>query len=307
MTDATRTADEHPAKWVSCADARIALRELADDSVSLVLTDPPYGIDGMDESWDHGKLNGRAKRSGVVGGLPTGMKFSRSQGPRLYDFLAPIALEWARVLKPGGFVLCFSQPRLSHRAATAIEDAGFEIRDMLAWRYEGQAKAFSQEHFVRKREDLSDFEKRDAIKRLDGRRTPQLKPQIELIILGQLPRDGAYWENWIRHGVGLMDASDPFIQPDRFPGQVIPARKEPRRFEHMTVKPVPLLRHLIRLFGGEASENAVVLDTFAGTGSTGVAARLEGRGFIGFEKDERMARLANERVSATRDNPETVV
>ena len=284
------------AEWVRCADSRVAQKELADDSVSLVLTDPPYGIDGMDGGWDHGKLNGRVK-PGVVGGLPAGMKFSRSQGPRIYDFLAPIAEEWARVLKPGGFALCFSQARLTHHVAMAIESAGFEIRDLLAWQYEGQAKAFSQDHFVKKRPDLSESEKTEIIERLDGRKTPQLKAQMETIALGQLPRDGAYWENWVKHGVGLIDVSRPFIQPDKFPGQIIPARKERRRFSHMTVKPVPLLRHLIRLFSKEG-EDSIVLDPFAGTGSTGVAARLEGRGFIGIEKDERMAKMANERVAA---------
>lgn len=283
-------------EWVKRADSRIAQKGLADNSVSLVLTDPPYGIDGMDEAWDHGKLNGRVK-PGVVGGLPAGMKFSKSQGPRLYDFLAPIAAEWARVLKPGGFALCFSQARLTHHVAMAIENAGFEIRDLLAWQYEGQPKAFSQEHFVRKRPDLSESEKADIIKQLGGRKTPQLKPQMETIVLGQLPRDGAYWENWIKHGVGLIDVSDPFIHPRKFPGQVIPAQKERRRFNHMTVKPVPLLRHLIRLFSKEGADS-IVLDPFAGTGSTGVAARLEGRGFIGFEKDERMAKMANERVES---------
>ena len=56
-----------------------------------------------------------------------------------------------------------------------------------------------------------------------------------------------------------------------------------------------LLRHLIRIFcaGGE---DAIVLDPFAGSGSTGVAARIEGRGFVGFEKEEAMAKAANARV-----------
>ena len=281
-------------RWVYQADARIALKELESRSVSLVLTDPPYGIDGMDDGWDGDRLNGRVK-PGVVGGLPAGMKFSGEQGKRLYGFLAPVAKEWARVLKPGGFALCFSQPRLSHRAATAMEDAGFEIRDLLAWRFEGQAKAFSQERFVRKREDLSEEEKTDFIKRLKGRKTPQLKPQMETVILGQLPRDGAYWENWIRHGVGLMDVADPVLTPGEFPGQMAPASKEKRRFGHLTEKPVSLLRHLIRLFGG-VEEGCVALDPFAGSGSTGVAARLEGRGFIGFEIDGRMAEIADRRV-----------
>ena len=129
------------------------MRRLADGSVSLVLTDPPYFIDGMDDDWDHARLRSRVK-PGVIGGLPAGMKFDRAQGRNLYNFLLPIAGEWARLLKPGGFALCFSQPRLIHHTAMALEDAGFEIRDMLAWRYEGQPKAFKQEHFIRRNRHL---------------------------------------------------------------------------------------------------------------------------------------------------------
>lgn len=141
------------ADWVEWTDCRPAMRRLADGSVSLVLTDPPYFIDGMDDDWDHARLRSRVK-PGVIGGLPAGMKFDRAQGRNLYNFLLPIAGEWARLLKPGGFALCFSQPRLIHHTAMALEDAGFEIRDMLAWRYEGQPKAFKQEHFVRRKRHL---------------------------------------------------------------------------------------------------------------------------------------------------------
>ena len=63
----------------------------------------------------------------------------------------------------------------------------------------------------------------------------------------------------------------------------------------MAVKPVDLLRHLIRIFCASGAR-AVVLDPFAGSGSAGVAARLEGRRFIGFEKAERAAKAANKRV-----------
>ena len=61
----------------------------------------------------------------------------------------------------------------------------------------------------------------------------------------------------------------------------------------MTIKPVDLLRHLIRIF---SVKGAKVLDPFAGSGSTGVAALMEKRKFIGFEIDIEMANLADARI-----------
>ena len=279
-------------RWVLPADCRQAMQDMADNSVSLILTDPPYFIDGMDDNWNNGVLKRRAESSGVVKSLPVGMKFDRNQGARLREFLLPIARQWFRIIRPGGFVLCFSQNRLVHHTAMAIEEAGFEIRDVLAWRYEGQAKAFSQEHFVRRR-PISESEKHRLIKKLGGRKTPQLKPQCEMIALAQAPRDGTFIDNWDRWETGLIDPSSPHIEPDRFPGTVIPAKKPRQRHGHMTAKPVDLLRHLIRIF---SPTGAMVFDPFAGSGSTGVAARLEERQFIGVEIDPTMARTARERI-----------
>lgn len=284
--------------WVKGADCRSGMAALGDRSVSLILTDPPYFIDGMDDGWNHRRLRSRVK-PGVVGGLPAGMKFTREQGRNLYAFLTPIAEQWLRVIKPGGFALCFAQPRLYHRTAAAIEDAGFEIRDALAWRYEGQAKAFTQDHFVRRR-NLPDAEKRRIIAELGGRKTPQLKPQMELIVLAQAPRDGTFVDNWLKHRTGLISAAAPLVEPDRFPGTVIPVPKPRDGCGHMTVKPVPLLQHLIRIFCADGPD-AVVLDPFAGSGTTGIAARREGRGFIGFEIDPAMAAAAAARVAAAGD------
>ena len=280
-------------QWVLATDCRIAMVRLDAHSVSLVLTDPPYFIDGMDDGWNNGRLRGRVKE-GVVGGIPCGMKFDPAQGPNLQRFLQPIAGEWLRVLKPGGFVLCFSQARLAHHTAMAIETAGFEIRDLLAWRYEGQGKAFTQDHFVRRR-GLPPAEEARMLAELGGRKTPQLKAQMETVVLGQAPRAGTFVDNWLEHRAGLIDTANPVLDPGKSPGQVMAAKKPRDRHGHMTAKPVDLLRHLIRIFSDDRP-GTVVLDPFAGSGSTGVAARLEGRDFVGCEIDEPTARAANRRV-----------
>ena len=87
-------------------DCRIGIREIDDNEVSLVLTDPPYFIDGMGDDWNTKKLKSRVK-DGVIGSLPVGMKFSTAQGRELQKFLTPIAEDWMRVLRPGGFCLVF--------------------------------------------------------------------------------------------------------------------------------------------------------------------------------------------------------
>jgi site-specific DNA-methyltransferase (adenine-specific) len=72
-----------------------------------------------------------------------------------------------------------------------------------------------------------------------------------------------------------------------------PSKDEREGNDHPTVKPVELLRHLIRL---TTQEGAVVLDPFIGSGSTAIAALLERRAFVGFEIHERYAQIARARI-----------
>lgn len=272
------------------------LRALPDQSVHLIATDPPYFIDGMGDSWDKGRLDARTKRADVVGGLPVGMKFDPKQARAFAAFMAPIAVEAMRVLKPGGFFIAFSQARLYHRLASAVEDAGFEMRDMLAWRYEGQAKAFGMDHLV-SRLDLPEDLARQILENIGGRKTPQLKPQLEPMTLAQKPREGTFVENWLAHETGLVDTTASL--DGKFPGNVMEVGK-PSKAErgagndHPTVKPVALMEHLITLF---SAPGQLVLDPFVGSGTTGVAAANTGREFLGFEIEPAYARIARARIA----------
>jgi len=275
----------------------IKMPQLVDNSVSLVLTDPPYFIDGMDDGWDNEKLHKRVKK-GVIGGLPVGQKFDITQGIRLQKFLSRVGEECVRVLKPGGFMLCFGQPRLIHRTAMALENASFEIRDIIAWQYEGQPKAFSQTHFVKKM-NISEEEKANILKELGNRKTPQLKPRMELIVLAQKPKEGTFVNNWLEYGTGLVNVDNPLIEPDKFPSTVIPCPKTREKYNHMAVKPLDIIRHLVRIF---SKEGDIVLDPFIGTGTTAVGALQEKRQSIGYEIDKRMLPTIASRINGIQLN-----
>jgi len=83
------------------------LKDMPDESVDAIVTDPPYELGFMGKKWD---------ASGIA-------------------YNVDVWRECLRVLKPGGHLLAFGGTRTYHRMAVAIEDAGFEVRDMLEWIY----------------------------------------------------------------------------------------------------------------------------------------------------------------------------
>lgn len=262
------------------------------DSVHLVVTDPPYFLDGLDTEWRKG---GDRYHQGVVGGLPRGMKFDPRQGRRLQEFMGQFGAAVLPVMKPGAFGVVFSQPRLSHRMAVGLEDAGLEVRDLYAWHYtrKTQFKAFSMDHFVR-RMDRSDREKQRMLAILGGRKTPQLRPQFEAMVLVQKPREGTHIANWMAHRTGLIDPGARLNggSPSTVMGVEKPQRE--RHNGHLTVKPVPLIEHLVRLF---SSPGQVVLDPFLGSGTTAVACRNTGRHCIGIEVRQDYLGIAEQRLA----------
>lgn len=278
-------------------DCREGIKRLKDNYIDFIVTDPPYFIDGMGNEWNDKRLQNKAKKSGIIGGLPIGMKFDRIQGERLQEFMNPLSNEFFRVLKPGGFCIVFSQARLYHRMAMSLDLAGFEIRDMLVWKYEGQAKAFSQTHFIKKDKTLSTSQKEILIKELDGMKTPQLKPRIEPMVLAQKPKIGTFVKNWQEYKLGLINSKESL--DGGFPSNVMEVSKHIRnneseeKIKHLTRKPVRLISHLVRLF---TQEEQIVLDPFFGSGSHAVASLENNRRFIGFEIERRYFEIAQKRI-----------
>jgi len=171
-----------------------ALKTLPDNSVDSVVTDAPYGISIMNKKWDYD--------------VPS-TEFWR---------------EVLRVLKPGGYLLCFSAARTYHRMVVNIEDAGFEIRDQIMWLYgTGVPKGYDVGKAFEKLTDSAEYR---------GWNT-YLKPAHEPICMAQKPvSEKNYAKNMLKWRTGginvgackieLSSAINSTSNPEgRFPANII--------------------------------------------------------------------------------------
>lgn len=155
---------------IMVGDCLELLRRMPDSSVDSVVTDPPYGLSFMGKKWD-------------------------------YDVPATeVWVECLRVLKPGGHLLAFAGTRTQHRMAVRIEDAGFEIRDMIAWVY-GSG-------FPKSRNVGNDVEG------MNGWGTA-LKPALEPVTVARKPMIGTVAVNVLEFGTGAINIDACRVEPTR--------------------------------------------------------------------------------------------
>jgi DNA modification methylase len=203
-------------------DCLEVLATLPDNSVDSIVTDPPYGLSFMGKKWD-------------------------------YD--VPSVAIWEqclRVLKPGGHLLAFAGTRTQHRMAVRIEDAGFEIRDIIAWVY---GSGFPKSLNVSKAIDKAAGAERDVIGSYKGASnigkestnsyittesgtatdvfitapaTPEaqqwsgwgtaLKPALEPITMARKPLSGTVAETVLQHGTGAINVDGCRIEAEKATG-----------------------------------------------------------------------------------------
>lgn len=190
------------------------LKELDDNSVDSIVTDPPYELGFMGKKWD---------KSGIA-------------------YNVDVWKECLRVLKPGGHMLAFGGSRTFHRIAVAIEDAGFEIRDTIMWLYgsgfpksHNISKAIDREHGKEVSNDgyVPNYKDKTYGNGLGGGRktevenpaTPEaqmwqgwgtaLKPAHEPIILARKPlAEKTIADNVLKHGTGGINIDDCRVETD---------------------------------------------------------------------------------------------
>ena len=163
-------------QYVLCGDCVEILRSFPDNSIDSIVCDPPYGIGFMGKDWDHS--------------VPTE--------------------EWARecfrVLKHGGHIVAFGATRAIHRMVCALEDEGFEIRDMINWLY---FSGFPKSMDISKQIDKMKGAERTDREVSDYDDNKIFSPIRQVLNKGTpVTEEAQYWEGW---GTNLKPACEPAI------------------------------------------------------------------------------------------------
>lgn len=272
--------------WLIPGDSRDILANLPEDSCDACVTDPPYSLVSIQKRYGKpGSAPTQYGKDGAHGRVSAGfMGQTWDNGETSHD-----PFFWAqvyRVLKPGSHLVAMGGTRTYHKLASAIEDAGFEVRDMVAWMYG------------------TGFPKRPGL----------LKPAFEPIVIARKEGPGALnteacrigTESTIRFnhagtaGPGWRFGNKDHVNGSahgRWPANVVTdgdcryfysakAGPEDRLgSKHPTIKPVSLIRWLMRLVM-PPSGGGTVLDPFAGSGTSATAALAEGFDAILIEREE---------------------
>jgi len=175
---------ELPVNRIIHGDSLTVLKKLPDNCIDAVVTDPPYGLEFMNQDWDRDVP-------------PT--KFWK---------------EVLRVIKPGGHLLSFFGTRTYHRGVVNIEDAGFEIRDMIVWLYgSGFNKGMDISKAIDK--ELGAYDKRKIIgkKERQSNNRPHFMSKFdeslkEWYITEPATPEAKKWQGW---GTALKPACEPIV------------------------------------------------------------------------------------------------
>ena len=213
------------------------MRQLPEASVHAVVTDPPYGINFMGKAWDApgGMLGQMATGDEQRGAYAYGGSHSRGYADNDNAAFGAWCETWLteclRVLKPGGHLLAFGGTRTWHRLAVAVEDAGFEIRDSMAWLYgSGFPKSLDVSKAIDRAAGALAHESKGfivagqtgklinpptkgyvppapataAAKQWQGWGTA-LKPAFEPVVVARKPLTGTVAANVLEHGTGALN------------------------------------------------------------------------------------------------------
>lgn len=297
---------KHTKNEVLVGDCIELLKKIPNGSVHAIISDIPYGI-GYD-NWDilHDNKN---SAFGKQSKAQEKNKLFKRRGKPLNGWSAAdknIPLEyqrwvqkwvndWYRVLKPGSSVFIFAGRQFTHRVTIAFEDAGFTFKDMLCWqRDKAPHRAQRISKVYERREDFINEEK------WKNWRLANLRPFFEPILWFQKPYKlgGTLADNILEHGVGAWNelALEKYNinkmelnQSNMIKVEV----KSSDRGKHSTQKPLNLMKLLIELV---TIKGQIILDPFAGSGTTILAAKILDRQGIGIEINKEFAKIANERI-----------
>lgn len=283
------------------------IKQLEENSIHAIISDIPYGI-GY-EDWDvlHNNTNsayGGASHAQVEAGSLfkrrgkplNGWSEADKKIPEQYQkWCESWANDWLRVLKPGGSCFVFAGRRFAHRCIVALENSGFTFKDMLSW--EKNTAPHRAQRLSAVFERRKDFQNAES---WENWRVANLRPLFEPILWFQKPykTGGTIADNVLQNGVGAWNelALRDYLIGDVYDKSSniikVPITAEDHG-KHVAQKPMALMELLVSLV---TKEGQVVLDPFAGSGTTCVAASRLKRHYIGIEINEEICKVARSRI-----------
>lgn len=288
-------------------DSISAIKNIDTHSIHAIISDIPYGIDYDD--WDtlHTNTNSALGGSSIAQQKTTlfkrrgkplnGWSEADKKRPQEYqDWVETWTNEWFRVLKSGSSVFIFAGRQFAHRVIVAFENSGFTFKDMLSWEKDKAPHRAQRISCV--------FERRGDYlnqKKWNGWKVANLRPAFEPILWFQKPYKigGTLADNIILNEVGAWNENAlrtwNLNQGALNSSNMLKVKVEAfDRGYHVAQKPLNLMKLLIDLV---TQENQIVLDPFAGSGTTLLAARELNRRFIGFEKNSKIYDVAINRLA----------
>ena len=302
------TTDLRPQDRLLVGDCRDLLKDVPASSIAACITDPPYNYEFIGHKWDPAEIERRLEKvkgsntlvknipygSGLAGGVRNARWYEKNR-KNILDY-QKWCLSWGkevfRVCKPGAIVAAFNSSRTMAHVQVALEEAGFYARDCIVYRRSsGIPKGLN---VSAKLEKIGDVDP----KKWEGWHSC-LRSEWEAVVIVQKPLENNYIETLQKYGVGLFHAArqDGSFQSNILEGLL---RGEAEDFNiHCTVKPLPLMLKLVEMLVPRAADN-VVLDPFAGSGTTLVAAKQLGLAYLGMEINAEYAAIARQRLGIDR-------
>ncbi len=269
------------------ADCIEHLKTIEDNYFDSVVTDPPYHLTSIAKRFTN-STEAKYGKDGSFKRLTKGFVGHEWDGGDI-AFTTDLWKEVYRTIKPGSVLLAFAATRNYHRMAVAIEDSGFEIFDMINWIYgSGFPKRKNllkpaHEPIVMARKgvnkDLNLDECRVGDEEIDTSKNRRNTQAEQIFKGGWTGKEGGEivkgrWPANVIHDGLEEEWAKYFYCPKA-------SKKEKGDTKHPTVKPLELMRYLVKLI---TPKDGIVLDPFAGTGTTGEACILEGRNYYLIEK-----------------------
>lgn len=287
-------------------DCRQVMQILPENYVSACITDPPYNYEFIGHKWDNSEIKRRIERinnkenktlvknipygSGLAGGVRNKKWYQRNRN-NILDY-EKWCFEWGeqlfRICKPGATVLVFNSTRTVAHVQVALENAGFYARDMLVYR---RSSGIPKGINIKKQLERKGYENPEQ---WDGWHSC-LRNEWESICVLQKPLVNNYIETLLDYGTGL------FYTKDRLGGfqsnilEGIPRDRDEDFNVHCTVKPIALMKKLVEIFVPPLKDS-IIIDPFAGSGTTLLAAKELNLNYIGIEIVPEYVEIINKRL-----------